>query len=143
MTDPPGGLGRDWEAVFETAASAVGRDVRFGMVYVGPAWESLVGAPVRERARVWKIAVLERRPRAGALHWGHLFLLVGDAASRLDIRSLGGGLGASGQLQSEPIPPIPSLPVQIHVRPTDPASGPRLKEFAVELLRQVDAVVRG
>jgi hypothetical protein len=48
---------------------------RYAQVYLSP-WWAVEDLPVGTTA--WKRAVLERVPLKGALHWGHLYLVVSD-----------------------------------------------------------------
>jgi len=48
---------------------------RYARVYLSP-WWAVEDLP--EGTIAWKRAVLERVPLKGALHWGHLFLVVSD-----------------------------------------------------------------
>ena len=48
---------------------------RFAQVYLSPWWAV---EDVPESTVVWKRAVLERVPLRGAVHWGHLYLIVSD-----------------------------------------------------------------
>lgn len=59
---------------FDRAAESVLREDAFSAVRLGPWWN----LPVRGSTPGtggWKRAALERRPGAGARHWGHLFLV--------------------------------------------------------------------
>ena len=49
---------------------------RYHQVYLSPWWAV---EDVPQGTSVWKRAVLERVTSGGALHWGHLYLVVSDA----------------------------------------------------------------
>jgi hypothetical protein len=73
-------------------------------VYLSP-WWPLVPVQGDEPVAGWKRSVLQRVPGRGAVHWGHLFLLVG-AGARLG-RSRTAGYGADSS-ESAPIEvPLP------------------------------------
>jgi len=52
---------------------------RYASLYLSPWWE-LPNLP--DGVAGWKRAVLERVPLRGAIHWGHLYLVVRDALPR-------------------------------------------------------------
>ncbi|HEY6237782.1 MAG TPA: hypothetical protein VIZ68_01165, partial [Thermoplasmata archaeon] len=66
---------------------------RYSGLYFSPWWEL---ADLPAGAAGWKRAVLERVPQRGALHWGHLYLVVRDAPSTPGILSIFGRRGQGG-----------------------------------------------
>jgi hypothetical protein len=61
-------------------------------VYTSPAWPIGGENVAAAGPRGWKRAVLWRKPRGGAEHWGHLFFLEGPAELRWDLAAAGGPL---------------------------------------------------
>lgn len=139
MVGPATAGTRDWTALWEAAADATAGHAPFGSVYTGPAW-ALPSPAGAADVKLWKLAVLERRPGSGAVHWGHLFLLVGDAAARLALRPEGVPSGDPGHPVPVPIPAPADVPLQVRFRPTSPERADRLREFAVELQRRAVAL---
>jgi hypothetical protein len=139
MVDSVERYSRDWTPLWERAISMTRERPAFQAVYTGPVWES-AGSTVPEEPRVWKVAVLERRPGAGAQHWGHVFLLLGVGQTKISIRPTGGLAGDDGRPEIETLPEIPGAPLRIQIRPTSPETRTRLREFAVEFQRHAVAV---
>jgi hypothetical protein len=139
MTEAGERSGQDWSLLWEKAISNTKGLPRFQGVYTGPVWESenpaAPGGP-----RVWKVAVLERRPGAGAEHWGHLFLVLGALESEISIRPVGGVAGDDNRPEVEILPAIPGAPLRIQIRPRSPETRDRLREFALEFQRHAVAV---
>jgi hypothetical protein len=139
MADPVERSDRDWTLLWERAISMTRERPPFQGVYTGPAWET-TGSPGPGAPRVWKIAVLERRPAAGADHWGHVFLALGTGAARVSIRPAGGLAGNDHGPELETLPEIPGAPLRIQIRPRSSETRARLREFALEFQRHAVAV---
>jgi hypothetical protein len=130
---------RDWTVLWELAISMTRERPAFQGVYTGPAWETISSSTSTE-VRVWKIAVLMRRPGAGAEHWGHVFLVMGTGTPTISIRPAGGIAGDADRLELETLPGVPGAPLRIQIRPTAPETRDRLREFALEFQRHAVAV---
>lgn len=132
---------RDWTALWESAAAAAIAGTGGGRVYAGPAWEMSSPSPSLP-ARVWKLAVLERKTGGGAEHWGHL-LVVLDATPR-DVtiqpdRSMPGGRTAP---PTETLPAPAGVPWEVRIRPLAIENAPRLRAFAIEFQRYAEQLAR-
>lgn len=125
---------RDWAGLWENVTAAISKSRPFERVYTGPPWED---PPSLESVgtRVWKIAVLERIPGKGAVHWGHLFVLVGPTASTVVIRPEGGLAGDRDPRELEVLPSPPGSLVQIRLRPRSSDTRASLREFALAFQR--------
>jgi hypothetical protein len=135
MSDSPAPTPPDWTRVLErTIGGMIGRPP-FVAAYTGPVWES--SGP--EGTRMWKIAVLERRPAGGADHWGHLFIVVAQNTSKVRIRSGGGWLGDAHRPELESLLPVPGLQLSVLIRPRTEEHADRLRAFAIELQRRIAA----
>jgi hypothetical protein len=139
MVVSAGGSARDWTLLWEQAISATTGHPTFQRVYTGPVWE-IRGSSGSGDPPVWKIAVLERRPGAGAEHWGHVFLVLGKGTAEISLRPAGGLVGNADRPDLETLPDIPGGPLRIQFRPTSPDTRSRLREFALEFQRHAVAV---
>ncbi|MGA7860885.1 MAG: hypothetical protein WCB19_03400 [Thermoplasmata archaeon] len=131
--------GRDWTALWGIAASSTVGHPPYEAVYTGPVWES--ASPTGPgSARVWKIAVLERRASGGAEHWGHLFVVLGENASKIAIHPEGGMQGDPDRPGLESLPASPGVPLQVLLRPRSAETSARLRAFALEFQRHAVAL---
>jgi len=136
LTDAPA---RDWTALWGAAATSTAGRPPYETVYTGPVWES--ASPTGPGgARVWKIAVLERRASRGAEHWGHLFVVLGEDAPKIDIRPEGGMQGDPHRPGLESLPAPPGVPLQVLFRPIAAETRARLRGFALEFQRHAVAL---
>ncbi|MGC2288963.1 MAG: hypothetical protein WA688_03805 [Thermoplasmata archaeon] len=140
MGESAGATTTEWASIWERAATATAGHPPYDKVYTGPIWES--GHPSGAfEARVWKIAVLERRPTAGAEHWGHLFVLLREKASEVAIRPEGGVQGYPDRPALEILPEPSGAPLQIWIWPRSAETAVRLRAFALEFQRHAVALV--
>ncbi|MCI4352843.1 MAG: hypothetical protein L3K14_05580 [Thermoplasmata archaeon] len=143
MTDPgrEPTPNRDWTALWEAAAAATVSGSVDGRVYTGPAWET----PNRDTslsARVWKLAVLERRPEGGAEHWGHMLLVLGKTPSKVVIQPERPMLGGPDPPAVETLPALSSVPWEVRIRPRSAETASRLRAFALEFQRCAERLTR-
>ncbi|MCI4340521.1 MAG: hypothetical protein L3K06_06830 [Thermoplasmata archaeon] len=117
---------------------------RYHQVYVSP-WWSVEDVP--QETSVWKRAVLERVPLRGALHWGHLYLVVAPAASSPSRLRLFRGAAIGPAVAERPDEQRLSLRegaqlAELVVHPTKPDRAERLvafgREVEVRFRRQMD-----
>jgi hypothetical protein len=137
MSAPREEVPRDWSATWEQVATACSNQPAFERVYAGPAWENK-GPP---DVRVWKIAILERRPEGGANHWGHLFVAIGEGALKVGINPEGGLPGGGGRPAVEALPPISGKPLAISIWPRSAETAEPLRAFSIEFQRRAAALV--
>jgi hypothetical protein len=130
---PPKG-NRDWKALWERALTETAGHPPFEQVYPGPVWESASPTGATPTG-VWKIAVLERRSTGGAEHWGHLFLVVGENTSKLQIQPAGGLAANPNRAELEPLSEEPGFPWRLLIRTRSAETASRLRAFALEFQR--------
>jgi hypothetical protein len=141
MLNSKGSPTRNWAEFWGRVASGLTGMPPFEAVYTGPAWEMAVPESSVE-TKVWKMAVLQRRPPGGAEHWGHLFLLLGSNASKVILRAEGGFYGAGDRPPLEVLPPAPGLALEIRTRPATTGTSDRLRAYALAFQRSAAALVR-
>ena len=130
----------DWDALWAKAGQQTAVESSFEGVYTGPAWES--GPPLGGSAvRVWKLAILRRQPSGGAEHWGHLFIVQGQGASGVVIRSEGGLQGDRDRPLTETLPRMSGVPLEIRIRPRSVDSAPQLRAFAEAFQRHAASLL--
>jgi hypothetical protein len=132
---------RDLTPVWDQAAAATAGTAPFEAVYPGPSWP-VKTPPGAGHARVWKMAVLERRAGGGAEHWGHVFVVVGENAPDVVIRPEGGLPGDKDRPEMEPLPAIPGGLLQVRIRPLTEGTADRLRAFALAFQSRAVALAR-
>ncbi len=130
--------GQRLRELFEDALAEVLRDAEYEGVYLGPWWSSPSSRAAGEPHRTWKRAVLRRRSR-GAEHWGHLFLIEGTVAPRVEVisdRTLGPGRGA---LQPPSVFAVQEGPVRASLvaRASSGADAGALERLAQQILARI------
>ncbi len=132
---------KDWISIWERASAEAAGHPPFEAVYPGPVWES--ASPFGPaKVGVWKIAVLERRPAAGAEHWGHLFVVLGENASKVVLRPESGLTGNPDRPELEPLPGESGAQWQILIRPRSAETAARLRAFGLEFQRRAVVLAR-
>ena len=133
---------RNWTAIWESAAAAAASHWTDAPVYTGPAWE-IPNPKASSPARVWKIAVLQRRVGRGAEHWGHLWLVLSEPPVDVELQPLGGISGNRESLSVEILPGSPATPFQVRLRPLSEETSARLRAFALEFQRYAARLASG